>query len=130
MKVINIILIVVFVLSAALQYNDPDPYLWIPVYLFGAFLCYRAIIQKYDLPFYVLGFIGYGSYAVYLFFSDSGVLSWWQDHHAENIAQSMKATKPWIEETREFIGLLLLIATMIMNTVWLSKRRNTYQSEL
>ncbi|MFN2440746.1 MAG: hypothetical protein ABR503_16195, partial [Chitinophagaceae bacterium] len=42
---------------------------------------------------------------------------------AENIVQSMKATKPWIEETREFFGLLILIVAFIANMIWLSKNK-------
>jgi len=34
----------------------------------------------------------------------------------------MKATKPWIEETREFGGLLILITALIINMVWFRKR--------
>jgi hypothetical protein len=50
-------------------------------------------------------------------------LNWAEEHHAENIAQSMKATKPWIEETREFFGLLILISVLCVNMVWLRKTR-------
>jgi flagellar biogenesis protein FliO len=35
----------------------------------------------------------------------------------------MKATKPWIEETREFFGLLILIVALIANMIWLSKTK-------
>jgi hypothetical protein len=43
MKTVNLILSILFVIFAALQYNDPDPFIWIPIYLFAAFLCWRAI---------------------------------------------------------------------------------------
>ncbi|HWJ27084.1 MAG TPA: hypothetical protein VNS32_11110 [Flavisolibacter sp.] len=33
----------------------------------------------------------------------------------------MKATKPWIEETREFLGLLLLVIALLVNSIWLRK---------
>jgi hypothetical protein len=35
----------------------------------------------------------------------------------------MKATKPWIEETREFFGLLLLILALVMNMIWLRNKK-------
>jgi hypothetical protein len=38
-----------------------------------------------------------------------------QKHNAENIAHTMKAETPWIEETREFFGLIILIAVLLMN---------------
>jgi hypothetical protein len=36
----------------------------------------------------------------------------------------MKATKPWIEETREFGGLLILIVVLICNMIWLAKKKS------
>ena len=121
MKYLNILFVILFVVSAALQYNDPDPYLWIPIYLYGALLCFLAIKRKYNQWMYLTGLAFYACYAVYLFFDKTGVLNWAQEHNAENIAQSMKATKPWIEETREFFGLMLLILALTGNMVWLTK---------
>ncbi len=121
MKTINLLFIVVFVLSAALQYNDPDPYAWMPIYLYGAFLCYQAMRKKYNPVFYIIGFVIYISYAAYLLVTRDGVLSWANEHDAENIAASMQATKPWIEDTREFFGLLILIFALLINMIWLKK---------
>ncbi len=123
MRILNVIFIMLFLLSAGLQYNDPDPYLWIAIYMYGAFICYHALRQKCIPSLYIIGWIVYGTYAAYLFFSADGVLSWWQQHKAENIAQSMKATKPWIEATREFFGLLILIFALVINWAWLHKRQ-------
>ena len=122
MKVLNIVFVLIFILSAALQYNDPDPYLWIPIYLYGAFLCYLAYRNKYNSTLYIIGLLFYIGYAVYLFFDKQGVLSWANEHDAESITQTMKATKPWIEETREFGGLLILIVALVTNMVWFRKR--------
>jgi len=122
MKIFNIIFIFIFIFSAALQYNDPDPYIWVPIYLYGAYLCYQAIYKKYNLILYIIGLVIYIGYAVYLFFDKQGVLSWFGEHNAESITQSMKATKPWIEETREFGGLLILIVVLLINMAWLKKR--------
>ncbi|HYF02814.1 MAG TPA: transmembrane 220 family protein [Patescibacteria group bacterium] len=126
MKVLNVFFIVLFILSAAVQYNDPDPYVWVPLYLYGAYMCFEALRRRYIPLMYHLGFIVYGGYAVYLFFSSTGVWSWMFDHGAENIAQSMKATKPWIEETREFFGLVLLLIALIANMFWLRKNKTAF----
>ncbi len=115
MKIFNSIFLLLFVLSAVLQYNDPDPALWILIYLFGAMNCYFAI-RKHQYPRLTLaGFILLLVYAVYLFFDKDGVLTWLIEHQAENIAGSMKASSPWIEETREFFGLIILISVLIIN---------------
>jgi hypothetical protein len=122
MKIFNIVFIILFVLSAALQYNDPDPYLWVPIYLYGAFLCYQAYRKKYVPVLYIIGLVIYIGYAAYLFFDRQGVLNWANEHNAESITQTMKATKPWIEETREFGGLLILIVVLVINMLWLRKK--------
>jgi hypothetical protein len=129
MKVINWLFIVLFVFSAALQYNDPDPYVWMPLYLYGAFLCYQATRKKYNPALYLIGIVIYVSYAAYLFFDKTGVLNWTQEHNAESIVQSMHAEKPWIEETREFFGLIILIATLLINSIWLrNSSRNKHST--
>ncbi len=124
MKAFNIIFIVLFVLFAGLQYNDPDPYLWIPFYLYAAALCYLTLRRKYNPALYIIGLGIYSLYAIYLLFDNTGVLNWMNEHEAENIAQSMKATKPWIEETREFFGLLIVIIVLVINMIWQKRIRS------
>jgi hypothetical protein len=123
MKIFNIVFIVLFVISAGLQYNDPDPYLWMPIYLFAAWLCFLALKKKFPPVLYFLGIAGYSVYAIFLLFEKDGVLNWLTEHNAENIAQSMKATRPWIEATREFFGLLIIIAVLIINLVWMKRQK-------
>lgn len=123
MKIFNLLFSLLFTVSAVLQYNDPDPYIWIPVYLYGAVLCWLAFRDKYFPEAYVAGIIVYLGYAVYLFFTKDGVLDWYRDHDSENLVQSMKATKPWIEATREFLGLLILMIVLLVNSVY-AKRKN------
>ena len=124
MKVFNFLFTILFIISAALQYNDPDPYLWIPIYLNGSFLCFKAYRGVYYPKAYLAGSIVYLIYGTYLFFDTYGVLSWLNEHNAENIAQSMKAAAPWIEETREFFGLLILSAVLFINYTSLRRKRN------
>lgn len=124
MKTFNIIFIILFVCSAALQYNDPDPYIWMPLYLYAAWLCFLAIKGKFSPLLYILGLGVYIPYALYLLFDTMGVLYWLNQRDAENIAQSMKATEPWIERTREFFGLLIMVVVLLMNFFWLRRRKN------
>jgi len=119
MKAFNIFFILLFLFSAIVQYNDPDPFVWIPIYLYGCVICYLSIKKYFNPWLFVTGLSIYLSYAAFLFFDSNGVLSWATEHESENIAQSMKATKPWIEETREFFGLLLLVFALSVNMIWL-----------
>lgn len=122
MKALNILFCIIFIVFAGLQYNDPDPYIWIPIYLYGALLCYLAVVKKYYPKATLLGIVIYLAYAVYLLFDKTGVIDWAKDHQAENIVQTMKATKPWIEETREFFGLIILIGVLFINFLYAKKR--------
>ncbi len=115
MKIFNIIFCIIFVIFAALQYNDPDPYLWIPIYLYAAILCGMAARNKFYPIAYLIGIALYAIYAAYEFFTKDGVLDWMQKHHAQNIAGTMKAKTPWIEDTREFFGLVILIVVLLIN---------------
>jgi hypothetical protein len=123
MKVFNLVFCVLFLISAGLQYNDPDPYIWIPLYLYGAALCWLAFRNKFYPKLYLAGIVFYAIYAAYLFFSEDGMLDWIQEHQAENIAQEMKATKPWIEATREVFGLLILMFVLLVNYFYSRRTR-------
>jgi len=123
MKIFNIIFCMLFIIAAGLQYNDPDPYLWMPIYLYSAVLCYFAVRNRFYPTAYLVGMAFYLVYAVYLFLTSDGVLDWIEKHNGENIAGSMKATKPWIEDTREFFGLCILIGVLLVNYFY-SKRTN------
>ena len=123
MKIFNTICVILFVLFAGLQYNDPDPFVWVPIYLYGAFVTYLALINRFKPVFYYTGFIVYLGYALFLLFDKTGAISWATEHHAENIVQSMKATKPWIEETREFGGLAILLTVFLINYLYQKSKR-------
>lgn len=122
MKIFNIFFCLVFILFAGLQYNDPDPYIWVPIYLYTAVLCFEAARKKFHRGAYLIGILVYLVYATYLFFDKYGVMDWATNHNAENIAQTMKATKPWIEETREFFGLFILIIVLLVDYTYASQR--------
>ena len=108
MKITNIILSILFVLFAIVQYNDPDPWLWIALYLFMALISGLAAANMY--PSWVIrgGMLGcvIGLGMLLPDFID------WLNTGAESITQSMKAEQPHIELTREFFGLLICALTL------------------
>ena len=122
MKVFNLLFCLLFIFSAALQYNDPDPYIWMPIYLYGAVLCWLAFRNKFYPRAYLTGIIIYAVYAAGLFFWKNGVLDWINKHNAEDIAATMKAEKPWIEETREFFGLVILIVVLAIDYFYAKRK--------
>src|SRR6187401_3108065 len=123
MKIFNLFFVFVFVVFAALQYNDPDPYMWVPIYLYAAVLCWYASRNKFYPNAYIAGMIVYALYAAYKIFDQNGLLDWINKHHAEDIAATMKAEKPWIEESREFFGLLILIGVLGIDLIYARRKK-------
>jgi len=116
MKLFNIFFCIVFILFAAVQYNDPDPYLWIPIYLYPALLSYLKLVQKpISKIAYWAGFLVFGAYAIYKIFDANGIIDWIKFHNASSIATTMKAEQPWVEESREFFGLVIILVVMAIN---------------
>ena len=122
MKVFNLIFCFLFVVFAALQYNDPDPYLWVPIYMYTAVLCWLAARGLYYLNAYLAGMVVYVVYAIYKAFDANGLIDWIKFHNAANLAATIKAEQPWIEESREFFGLIILIAVLAIN-YFVAKRK-------
>jgi len=122
MRIFNFICCGLFILFAVLQYNDPDPYLWIPIYGYGAVVCWLAFRGRYYRRACLVGMIGFLAYAIILFFEEDGVWDWLTKHKAANIAATMQADKPWIEDTREFFGLVILMVVMGINYFYARKK--------
>lgn len=117
MKTFNLVAVVLFALFAALQYNDPDPYIWIPIYVVSAYVCFQTYKGKFDRFSHWIIVAFCLIYAVRLMIDPNGVIAWFKEHDAENLVQSMKATKPWIEQTREFGGLLIILLVTSVNII-------------
>jgi len=115
MKRFNQLFVFIFILFAVVQYNDPDPYLWVPIYLFPAVLCFLATREKFYKNAYTGGFIFFSLYAVYKLLDQNGVIDWMRFHDAANIAATMKAEQPWIEKSREFFGLAIILIVLFIN---------------
>ncbi len=115
MKRFNQLFVFIFIFFAVVQYNDPDPYLWVPIYLFPAVLCFLAAREKFYKNAYTGGFIFFSLYAVYKLLDQNGVIDWMRFHDAANIVATMKAEQPWIEESREFFGLAIILIVLFIN---------------
>ena len=102
-KILYALLSLIFALFAYWQLNDKDPMLWVPIYggvslLIGSHLFFN--VPKM-LRVAVLVAIGIGA-AVYI----PGVGGWCNEG-MPSITGSMKAESPYIENMREFLGLIL-----------------------
>jgi hypothetical protein len=114
-KVFSLVFAVLFLISAGLQWNDPDPYLWIPLYLLSVLSCVYAFKGMSAKRLNIFNIAVYSVYAVYLFLEKDGVISWATEHHFDSLTQSMLASSPWIENTREFGGLFIMLVVCAIN---------------
>lgn len=90
--------------------------------MYGALLCWLAFRNKFYPKAYLIGIVIFPGYAIYLFFAKDGVLDWITKYNAEDIAATMKAEKPWIEDTREFFGLVILIVVLMINYFYTKRK--------
>ena len=113
--ILNVIFFISFLGFAYVNLNDKDAYIWVPIYTLPAILCGLAVFDKTypTINLFVMGF--YVAYAIYLFFAKDGVLDWFTKYNRKSIVESMQATKPYIEQTREFFGLLIVTGALALN---------------
>src|SRR5271170_4355631 len=113
--IINIIFCLAFLYFAYLNLNDVDPWLWVPIYVAAAACCGLTVFGKFYPRIYLVLIGFYLVYAIILFFSPDGVRDWIVKYKRPSIVESMQATKPYIEKTREFFGLLIISAALAID---------------
>lgn len=113
--VLNILFCITFSAFAYVNLNDRDSWLWVPIYMVASVGCGLAAFGNYFPLIYLVAIVFYLVFAIILFFSKNGVLDWITKYKQESIVQSMQATKPYIEKTREFFGLIIISAALAIN---------------
>ncbi|MFI5193241.1 MAG: transmembrane 220 family protein [Chitinophagales bacterium] len=113
--ILNCVFTVSFILFAYVNLNDPDAWLWVSIYMAAAIGCGLAVFHKYYPVAYLIVIGCYLIYAVQLYFSKEGVRDWIFKYNKPSIVETMQATKPYIEKTREFFGLLIAGAALAIN---------------
>lgn len=111
-KAIHITIAILFVLFAAVQYNDPDPLLWMLIY--GA-VALIAVLKIYleQISFRPLLTTLIVLYLVYASLYIPYFLEFLNQPDKEELVGRMKAAKPWIEGTRELGGLLIAVGALV-----------------
>jgi hypothetical protein len=115
LTILNIVFLVSFLLFAYVNLNDPDAWLWVTIYMVAAICCGLAIFKRYYPVVYLVAIAFYLVYAVQLFFSRDGVWDWITKYKTPSIVETMQATKPYIEKTREFFGLLIISGALAID---------------
>jgi hypothetical protein len=120
MRVVNFILAIMFMGFAFLQLNDPDPVIWILIYGVMAVFCVMAMFDFYSHKALIAVLLIYTAYS---FFYIPGVIEWLQhDNRSALFDDVAKMEHLYIEESREFLGLLICIAVL---AVYLYRARKT-----
>ncbi len=111
MKIFNILFALIFLLFCFVQFNDPDPILWIAIYGSMAVLCIIAIFNKYPQRIYLvllILFVGYSTLYI------PSVMVWLKQEHLSDLFDEVaKMEHLYIEESREFLGLMICVAVLI-----------------
>jgi hypothetical protein len=113
--VLNVIFCLSFLVFAYLNLNDIDPWLWVPIYLSAAICCGLVVFGIYYPTIYLLLTAFYLGYAIILFFSKDGVRDWIFKYKKPSLVATMQADKLYIEQTREFFGLLIISTALMIN---------------
>lgn len=104
------IIALLFIIFAAVQYNDPDFYIWVPLYGVIAIVAImwdrgwrnKKVLFALSLMFF-LGMCFYIPDVIY-----------WVLEGTPSIAGSMKAESPFIEFVREFFGLGICLTALTL----------------
>lgn len=105
---------IIFLLFAGFQWNDPDPIEWIAIYVAVStvhFLAFFGIFKR--IPVFALMVILF----TWALFYIPGVMDWLGNHEIGDIAKSMRAEEPYIEFSREFLGLVLCILSLVLQVM-------------
>jgi hypothetical protein len=122
MRIVHALFAILFMIFAFLQVNDPDPALWIVIYGTMALVCVLGIFEVYVKKLLLLLGIGFIAYCVILF---PGVLEWLaQEDPSALFSETMKMEHPYIEESREFLGLVICLMVIVFYLVRASLKTN------
>ncbi|ANW96044.1 hypothetical protein AXE80_07030 [Wenyingzhuangia fucanilytica] len=107
---INIFLFLTFIAFALLQLNDPDPIIWFSIYLTISLICllvnFIHISNKIIIAYIIILILYAGAHFSYL-------IDWLHTSQKDEIFGKMVYEKPYLEGSREFIGLAMGIAGLI-----------------
>lgn len=108
MKYVALFLMLIFLLFAGWQYNDPDPLLWIPIYLIAVYCSWKAFQGKSNTELLLI---------LMILSLMAGVNSWqqmsaWEGFFSEGSGISMKTMNQ--ELAREAGGLWICSASFLL----------------
>lgn len=110
-RIVNLVMLVVYLMSVAVQYNDPDPLIWTLIYGLAAFSCYLAHTNrlKWWMSAQIAGIsLIWGAILTPKFFGKVGFFDLFESFTMKTIM---------VEYAREMGGLMIIAAWMIVLTI-------------
>ncbi len=108
---INAVVAVLFLISAVLQYNDPDPWLWAALYAAAGVACLAAPRMRSRM--WLPAAVGLAA----LIWAGLLAPETLPNFRVRDLAATMHAETPSIELNRELLGLLIIAAWMVVLVV-------------
>lgn len=127
MRIINLIFALLFAVSALLQYNDPDPLRWALVYLAAAAVAI-AVAWKAHWNARQLRALGIAAMLLtlvallWMLMLAPGMGEFIERGDWSLLAATMQAGDPVIEDSREFLGLGIVLLYSL-HAIWTVRRR-------
>ena len=109
MKILNLVLAVIFLMFTVVQLNDPDWEFWTAFYLSVTLICAFAAFGKRNRWVILLVM----AVCVYELSTLVGPFVEWIKEGMPSITGAMKASSPFVELVREFLGVAIAMAALI-----------------
>ncbi|MEN7548966.1 transmembrane 220 family protein [Rapidithrix thailandica] len=111
MKFVSLFLFFIYTCFAYVQLNDFDPWLWVSVYGYLAIVAAMGVFGKFHKVLITIGMLGTLIGSLWLMPS---VYEWLVHHEPADLLYGMSPDKPYIEESRESLGLLICFLGMFI----------------
>ena len=109
MRVLDLVIAALFFVFAGLQFDDPDPVYWVAAYGGTALVALGKALGRYS-EFWAA--VTIGGVIAGVIYAVPGVLNFIDFGNFDELVGGMTATKPYVESSREFAGLLLALIVL------------------
>lgn len=113
-KAIHLLFGITLLGFAGLQFNDPDPVIWVSFYVICALVPLLLIVNKFYRSLFWLAVV---ICVAELINSAPGAYQYYLHMTEEPLMQGMNPQKPYIEECREFLGVLIAVGLVIVSAL-------------
>ncbi|MDX2197126.1 MAG: transmembrane 220 family protein [Cytophagales bacterium] len=96
------------------QYNDPDPWLWMLLYTIASIIMFFAGMGIQSVAVIIFAYLIYGTGFVWL---APSVVEFITKEQGNNFMMQMNNEKMYIEETRECLGLFIIL--IFISLIWI-----------